>query len=256
MDQLQPSDQEEPLLHSFCRAVADDLRLLSALHDREPEATVLEAMRKAPVGQQLAVTLRSEAAQMAFDALDSAITDLPAPIDSATVERLAAFYADIYLTHAYRAAPCESVWLDDDGLIQQEPMFQVRQWYRRAGVVVADPDKRPDDHVVHQLRFVAHLLASQSDEKGLREAARFLDEHLLLWFGRFCGRVARRCPDAYFAGLALLSGAYVEEIRDLISEVLGEPRPSIEETDGPDVTIGPPDLEIASPFLPGAAPGI
>ena len=29
----------------------------------------------------------------------------------------------------------ESAWMDEDGLIMQEPMFQIREWYARYGIV-------------------------------------------------------------------------------------------------------------------------
>jgi hypothetical protein len=90
-------------------------------------------------------------------------------LDASTVE-----HADVYLTHAYGASPCELVWLDDDGLERQEPMFQVRQWDRRDQLAIADESKRPDGHLLSQLRFVAQLFEIEDVERGLGEAAKRL----------------------------------------------------------------------------------
>ena len=75
-----------------------------------------------------------------------------------TLDILAAEYADIYLNNSLQAFPCESVWLDQEGLTMQEPMFQVREWYGRFGLQVEDWRKRTDDHLVNQLRFAAHMI--------------------------------------------------------------------------------------------------
>jgi len=39
--------------------------------------------------------------------------------------QLAADFAAIYLNHSIQASPCESVWLDEEGLMRQQPMFKV-----------------------------------------------------------------------------------------------------------------------------------
>lgn len=57
-------------------------------------------------------------------------------LPASSVDELAADYAAIYLTHALRASPHESVWRDDDHLMLQGPTFAVRAFYRRHGVQV------------------------------------------------------------------------------------------------------------------------
>jgi TorA maturation chaperone TorD len=154
-----------------------------------------------------------------------AVAGLPEILDANVLDELAVDFADIYLTFVARAAPTESPWLDPDHLERQEPMFAVRAYYRRHGLKVLDWSKRPDDHLVAQLLFLAHLFMS-SDVAAFREAARFLDEHLRRWIGRFAARVAQRCTTPFYAGLALLTAGYIEELRDLLSSLLGDPAPS------------------------------
>jgi len=176
----------------------------------------------------LGLELRSSTGQEALRALAAALAGLPATLDQAVLDQLAADYADIYLTHGYGASPHESVWLDEDHLMRQEPMFQVRAWYARHGLTTGDWRNRPDDHLALQLQFLAHLFALEQGDT-LAEAARFMDEHLLRWLPRFARRVAERCRTLFFAALALLTDAYCEELRELLALILAEPRPTSEE---------------------------
>jgi len=110
----------------------------------------------------------------------------------------------------------------------QEPMFQIRAIYRRYGLAVQDWRIRSDDHLVLQLQFVSHLM---ENGVGIREVARFLDEHLLRWLPDFATRVASRCATPFYAGLSAFTATYMEEVRDSLVEILGEPRPTAEEID-------------------------
>jgi TorA maturation chaperone TorD len=251
----------------FRAAVAGDLRALALLHDRELDAERILALWQDAYEDFLGLRLVGEVGRRSLGMLRAGLTDIPSALGRATLDQLAADFADIYLTHALRASPCESVWLDEDGLVMQAPMFDLRTWYARHGLGVADWRKRSDDHLVHQLSFLAHLLAPEvaeaaqaeagpGSDANLAEAARFLDEHLLLWIDRFAERVASRCQTRLYAGLALLTAAYLDELRDLLADVAQVPRPTQEEVEARrrprpalSVAVRPP-----SPFVPGTGP--
>jgi TorA maturation chaperone TorD len=219
------SAQDAPLLEAFGNAVREDLCALATLHDREIDAATLAELKRRDFPASIGLRLRSEEGRRAAELMYDAVAGLPEILNAGGVDALAVDFADIYLTYMLRAAPTESPWLDPDHLERQEPMFAVRAYYRRRGLKVLDWSKRPDDHLVTQLLFLAHLFMSP-DMTALREAACFLDEHLRRWIGRFAVRVAQRCGTPFYAGLALVTAAYVEELRDLVSSVLGEPAPS------------------------------
>jgi TorA maturation chaperone TorD len=218
-------------LRPFCEAVAEDLSLLASLHDAEPEADYLEGMRKIGIQQSLGFKLKSELGTQAIEVLTEALAALPEGLDRKSLDELAADFASIYLTHGLHASPLESVWIDEENLVCQDTMFQVRAWYKQYGLVAPDWRKRPDDHLVYQLQFVARLFGRARTVGSLEDAARFMDEHLLRWLMHFAERVAARCGSAYFAGTAVLTAAYCEELRELLIDILGEPRPSKEEID-------------------------
>jgi TorA maturation chaperone TorD len=241
----------------FRTAAAEDLRLLAALHDRELDAERLLALWKDAYEDFLGLRLMGEPAQRALGLLRAGLTDIPVGLDTESLDRLAADYADIYLTHGLRASPCESVWLDEDGLVMQAAMFELRDWYARHGLAVQDWRLRSDDHLVHQLQFAAHLLAPEEGEGAdLAEVAHFLDDHLLLWIDRFAERVAARCQTRFYAGLALLTSAWLDEFRDLVVDLAQIPRPTAEELDArrrprPAVSVAVPP---PSAFVPGSGP--
>lgn len=246
--------QAEDHLTPFREAVSEDLMTLAVLHDRELDKPRILALWDIGYDNLLGLKLSRDPGKRAMALFCHGMTDIPGILDQEALDLLAAEYADIYLNNSLGASPNESVWLDDDGLMMQEPMFQIREWYLRHGLAVPDWRNRTDDHLVHQLQFLAHLLAPGMPEADLAHAARFMDEHLLRWIGDFADRVATRCSTRLYAGLARLTAAYVDELRDILAELCGEPRPSPEQVEArmkPKISLpvaGP------GPFLPGAAP--
>ncbi len=232
MDGVTQEDQSQAtLLAEFRGAVAADLRLLALLHSVEPGAELLNSLKDDGFPNGLGLRLRSPQGTEALSVLEQALADLPESIDTETLDPLAVDFANIYLIHAYQASPYESVWLDDDHLERQEAMFRVREDYRRYGLMAADRKNMADDHLALQLQFLAHLLELAPEAEGLRETARFMDEHLLRWLTPFAKRVASRCETPYFAGLGMLTAVYAEELRELLVEILDQPRPTAEEID-------------------------
>lgn len=242
----------EPLA-AFRGGIADDLLTLAQLHDRELTQTAIHSLWKDCYEEFLALRLVGDRSRESLRLFRDGLTEIPTALCDETMDRLAADYADIYLTYGLRASPCESVWLDDENLAMQGPMFAVRNWYRHRGLAVEDWRKRSDDHLVNELRFLAHLVDS-GDDNALQEAARFMDEHPLRWVEQFATRVAQRCATRLYAGLALLTAAYLDELRDLIAEILAEPRPTAEEIEARLGSDPGGSIPVEGPYLPGAAP--
>ena len=240
------------LLRDFRTAAAQDLTDLAALHDREVDAAALDRLRAAVEPGLLRLRLVNEDGRAALFLFGEALAGLPGVIDDALADALAADYADIYLTYGLRASPNESVWLDEDNLAMQAPMFEVRALYQRHGLQVPNWRQRADDHLVHELQFLAHLLDPETGDT-LGEAAAFLDEHLLLWLPDFAARVAQRCATPFYAGLAAVTTAYLDELRELLERILGEPRTPREAIEERRRRARESDPAPAA-FVPGSAP--
>jgi len=243
-----------PAETTFGAAVADDAESLAALHDRELTPELLAALREVRFPDSLGLLPATAAATAAWRALREALALLPAQPDAGAWDELAAEYAAVYLTNAYGASPLESVWLDDDHLACQDAMFQLRKLYAAANLATPDWRRRPDDHLVLQLLYIAHRARAAASADDWRTLGNMLDEHPLRWIDTFAGRVAARSSADFYAALAVLTAAWLETLRDLIACHLGEPRPTraaIEERLRP--AVAPAEQPIA--FMPGCGPG-
>jgi TorA maturation chaperone TorD len=116
---------------------------------------------------------------------------------------LDADFAGIYLTHALRASPCESVWRDEDHLMMQGPSFAVRDCYRRHGQGRSPTaGTLPDDHLAQRTEPSSPTCWPKA--MAARPVA-FIDEHLMQWLPRFAGRVTERASTRFYAALAGLT---------------------------------------------------
>lgn len=190
---------------------AEDLRVLAWLHASERSPRVLIDLHTNGFPSTLTLVKQQDPWILAMNqALGALIPPHPRysiSESSAMVEdELASDFAAIYLTHALRASPHESVWRDEDHLMLQEPTFAVRAFYRRHGLQAFDWRQRADDHLVTELEFTATLL----ERKELKEAARFLKSHLLAWLPNFAARVGQRASTPFYAALAGLTLAACE----------------------------------------------
>lgn len=210
-------------------ALAEDALTLACLHDREADAQALLGLKAVGFPGNLALVPADVAARRGHDMMTSALAALPETLDAAILDELAADYAAIYLTGAHGASPCESYWLSDDHLVCQDPMFELRTLYAASGLQAPDWRKRPDDHLVFQLEYLAHRLRAATAVDDWRAIGEFLDRHLLRWLPDFAGRVAGRGDTLFYAALASLTGTWCDGLRELIAGELTEPRPTPEE---------------------------
>ncbi|MDR2128689.1 MAG: molecular chaperone TorD family protein [Burkholderiaceae bacterium] len=185
---------------------AEDLRALAWLHAQERDPQVLQALHASGFPQSLSLLADGHPAKTAMAAALQAIAGQIEGLLPVTADDLAADYAAIYLNHTLRASPYESVWLDEDHLMLQAPTFAVRAFYRKHGVHIANWRQMPEDHIAHELSFVALLLESGQE----KEAARFLKTHLLAWLPDFAARVVQRADTPFYAALAALTQACVD----------------------------------------------
>jgi TorA maturation chaperone TorD len=237
------------LKREMAEALAEDAEALAALHDRELTAETLATLREIGFPANLGLLPQGEPSREAWRLMVAALEETQA----ADLDLLAVDYAAIYLTGAYGASPCESVWTDDDHLVCQDAMFALREIHAAAGLAAEDWRRRPDDHLVLQLLYIAHALRRSGGPDELRRLAAMLDEHLLRWLPDFAARVAARAETPFFAVLGRLTFAWCEQLRDLLVERLGEPRPSREEVEA---RVRPSRRAESAPlaYMPGAAP--
>ena len=201
---------------------SEALAPLIRLHDREPDVALFDALRQGGYAELVGVLLQGRADATVAAGLAEVLDQMPDPVPAALLDEFAADFADAYLTHGYRAAPSESVWMTEDHLERQEPMFEVRAFYAHYGLEVPDWRSRADDHLVPELQFVAYLLA-QATPDALADAEVFLDRHLLPWLPEFCLRVASRARFPFLAAATLLTRALMLALREDLAALSGRP---------------------------------
>lgn len=235
---------------AFGEAVAEDATMLAVLHDRELAASLIDLLRHLNFPFCLGLMPLGSSAEVAWQAMADAVRLLPR--DEA-LDDLRADYAEIYLTGALGASPCESVWTDDDRLMCQESMFEMRGIYKANGYRATDWRQRADDHLVVQLLYVAAVARCASSREDWTGLARVLDQHLLRWLPRFATCVVLRSGSSFYAGLALLTEEWSSTLRDNIAVLTGEARPALAlaETRQPPAS---PDMVVPVSFMPGIGP--
>jgi len=244
-------------------AWSEDAATLALLHDRELTPSVMTGIKAIGFPDNLGMVLREERGRQVFEVMRETVVSFPEVPDTAYMDNLAADFAAIYLTGALDVSPFESFWVSDEHLVCQEAMFDMRELYAADGLAVPDWRKRPDDHLVFQLQFLAkrlerHATGTAAGNAGAvndqwRALAAILDQHLLRWLPDFAARVSKRCGTEFYASLFLLTDAWCEQLRDLIARHLGEPRPSEEEIEA---ILRPRHLDEVKPepirFMPGS----
>ena len=237
-----------PLAH-----FAEDLALLARLHERELTPDLLAALRAADFPACLALQPKTVAGEAAFDLLRGALKGAECGGDSTSMDALHADFAAIYLNNTFSVSPLECVWLDPEGLMLQEPMFEVRRWYTHYALETSDWRRMPDDHLVQQLRFIAHLLTHPLAH-GPKDAAAFMDHHVLRWIELFAARVAWRCQSGFYAGLALVTADALQTLRKALVTLADMPEIELEPIEEERQRRHAAAQAESARFLPGATP--
>lgn len=211
----------------LCTALVEDLDQLIRLHDRELDGETLVALKATDFPNGLALAPADELANQAYANMAAALAAMPESPAAGLLDELAADYAAIYLNNSLGASPYESVWLDDDHLACQRPMFELREIYAEAGFKAPDWRSRFDDHIVLQLHYLRHILQSVAVDG--EKTANFVDEHIGYWFPDFAQRVALGCNTPFYAALAELTHVWLLRFRNVLDEIYDCPAPAREQ---------------------------
>ncbi|MEK6645679.1 MAG: molecular chaperone TorD family protein [Candidatus Firestonebacteria bacterium] len=132
------------------------------------------------------------------------IADVQDVIDissDADVFNLKMDYTQLFIgPHKLLAPPWESVYNSPLKLVCQEPLLEVRKFYRDAGLVL-NTQNYLDDHIGIELEFMSYLW-----KYNLSEAKNtFVQEHLAQWVPDFCNDVIKNAKTAFYRDIALFT---------------------------------------------------
>lgn len=189
-----------------CKARANIYRILSGAFLEEPTAEYLNAIRSPAVMSSLL--------EMGVVFPD----DFTAPPLAELLDTLACEYAVLFVVTGGCPA-VESIRLY--GRFQQQPFFEVREIYQKAGLKVSGGRFMVfDDQLGAQLMFVAEMLdraanalaaGNQSDYVGtVKIIKRFWTLHLGKWVRGYATLLARAAEHSFYREMAKLLGSFAE----------------------------------------------
>ena len=180
-----------------------------------------------------ALDAQAAGAEWPFASEAEAKHDLSLMVEGLAASRTAGedggFAADDELTWEYRrlfvgpaakpAPPWGSVYTDRECVVFGATTLELRAWMRAHGVARTTDEKTPEDHIGLMLALMAWL--AQNQPADLEE---FLRLHLLTWAGHFLGELADAAEHPFYEGLARLTAASLDGVKDTLGLEVVEPR--------------------------------
>lgn len=109
------------------------------------------------------------------------------------------------------ASPYESSYRNRDQTLMQKETLQVREFYSRAGLEVANKGVEPDDHLALELEFIGYLYANLTDDGFRRLYQEFLEKHLMVWYKEHCELIHKHSENPICQAMAYLLEGVIEQ---------------------------------------------
>lgn len=153
--------------------------------------------------------------------------------NTATCQELRADFTQTFLgAHEYlgmAAIPHESQYLAYEGEGLAQVRIGVARVYRENNMSFEPEIDLPADHLAYEMEFMAvtskHIAINIEDGDmesalhGLDVQASFLDEHIMLWFGRFYSLANNICSTRFYKGVLDVTASFLEEDRKFIDDM-------------------------------------
>lgn len=121
------------------------------------------------------------------------------------------------------AVPYESVYRGKEGLLFEEPTFDVRRAYEEFGLVVPNLNREPDDHLALEFSFLAQLCLKALDaldagddltvDRCLAGEQAFLADHVLQWVPTVLEAVLANAETPFYRAFAHLTQGVLAEAK-------------------------------------------
>lgn len=115
--------------------------------------------------------------------------------------------------------PYESVYLGNEPLLMREPWLQVKEFYRRGGVVLEKPAAHPEDHASVELSFMAHMIETGGD---VMEQKTFFEEHIYQWLPQMLNELIEHQHACFFKEMATYGLNFIEQEKKLFALINDE----------------------------------
>jgi TorA maturation chaperone TorD len=115
--------------------------------------------------------------------------------------------------------PWGSVYTDRDMVIFGESTLALRRWMRQNGISQSRDENKPEDHIGLMLLLMGWM--AENKPECLEE---YLRLHLLTWSSHFLSQVASEAQHEFYRGLARLTDASLDGIREALEITVQYPR--------------------------------
>ncbi len=115
-----------------------------------------------------------------------------------------------------QAAPYSSVYLDAETVLMGKSTQQVKELYQALGVINANENQIPDDHISYEIE-VCLLLAKNSTTPAHHEAlCWFVSEHMALWLPLFVEKIINNAATPSIKAAAMLLTNWFGELKSRV----------------------------------------
>lgn len=205
--------------------------LLHRVFGREPDQQQLEILTEEHTGEAFGLLSETEG-----DPLDRAAGFLRGIReklkDPAFPETVRGEYTRLFLGPAsLPAPPWESVYEGTDAVLFQESTLEVRDFYRRFGLLPESYPRVADDSLALELAFMAALAGRMEEAFRLGDDGRlqetmagsreFLEKHLLKWIPKFTERMAGKAEGVLYPPMCLVLESYLKRDAGILKEIAG-----------------------------------
>jgi len=143
-------------------------------------------------------------------------------------EKLVDEYTHLFIgPYKLPVQPYESMWIAN--MMGGEPLLNVKEVYRKAGISKSKNYPEPEDHIAFELRFMHHLCEEVSSESkdveqildsiGFQKT--FLNDHLLKWIPNFCDALYNYEKSDFYKGIAKITKGFISMDLKMVEEIVG-----------------------------------
>ncbi len=108
-------------------------------------------------------------------------------------------YADLFLNAGQNpVTPYESVYVTREPVVMQKPVFELKEFFRKAGVHKSSDFKDLEEHIAVEMELLRYLL-----EKGNEDLYKdFFKNKYIKWVASFCDQLAASAQTDFYQALA------------------------------------------------------
>ena len=131
---------------------------------------------------------------------------------------LAADFAQAFLaSHHTSALPFASVYMNEKGLLMQEPTHRMEKWLAEQNMQLASEAEAPD-HLALELDFLGNLAIKQAEHKTGSDKKRyqqlqltFIQQELEFWINKWQEKLQKSDTFGFYAAIGEMLTAFIKE---------------------------------------------